>query len=207
MARASTSVLAGGLALFGVGMLGLSFAAVPLYRMFCQATGFDGTPNTEKTRAPGAMNTEAVEVRFDANVSPSLPWKFIADQARLVTVLGQDRMATYSGINTGERVITGVATYNISPEKAARYFHKTACFCFNEQSLKPGERAVFPISFWVDPAIRSDPATRDVRSVTLSYTFFRSIDDAVRNGGLVRAGSHVGGTRVEERGSLSEAQF
>ena len=191
MARRGNAAVAGGLAAFIFGMVGASFAAVPLYRMFCQATGFDGTPQIGAAAAPGA-SSDTIEVRFDANTSPALPWRFTADQTQVVIPLGEDRLASYSGRNTAAQAVTGVATYNVSPEKAARYFHKTACFCFNEQTLAPGQQTSFPLSFWVDPAIRTDPDTRDVRSITLSYTFFRSLDDAARNGGLDRAGPHVG---------------
>lgn len=184
-------LMAGVLAVFIVGMVGVSFAAVPLYRMFCQATGYGGTPQIGEAVAPGG-NGAKIEVRFDANTSPSLPWQFVADRPSVMVALGDEQLASYSGRNRAGQTITGVATYNVSPEKAAVYFHKTACFCFNEQTLTPGQQTSFPLSFWVDPAIRTDPDTRDVHSITLSYTFFRSLDDAARNGGLERAGPHVG---------------
>jgi cytochrome c oxidase assembly protein subunit 11 len=191
MKRANNGVIAGVLVVGIGGMAGLSFAAVPLYRMFCQATGYGGTPQIGASVAPGGTG-QTIEVRFDANTSPSLPWRFTADERVVAVPLGEDRLASYTGANLTKQAITGVATYNVSPEKAARYFHKTACFCFNEQTLTPGQQMSFPLSFWVDPAIRTDPDTRDVRSITLSYTFFRSLDDAARNGGLDRAGPHVG---------------
>lgn len=190
MGRRNT-VLAALLVVFIGGMTGLSFAAVPLYRMFCQATGYNGTPQIGASIAPGG-NGALIEVRFDANTSPSLPWRFTADQPIVHVPLGEDTLASYSGRNQGKQTITGIATYNVSPDKAAQYFHKTACFCFNEQTLTPGQVASFPLSFWVDPAILTDPDTRDVKSITLSYTFFRSLDDAARNGGLDKAGPHVG---------------
>ena len=173
------------------GMLGMSYAAVPLYRMFCQATGYGGTPQIRGAAAPGETAGH-IEIRFDANTSPSLPWRFTPGERVVSVALGQDRLAYYVGLNKGDRPITGLATYNVSPEKAAPFFHKTACFCFNEQTLAPGEEMQFPLSFWVDPAIATNPDTRDVKSITLSYTFFRSLDDAARNGGLERAGPHVG---------------
>ena len=186
------SVLAVGI----FGMLGLSYAAVPLYRIFCQATGYGGTPQIGGPAAPGT-GTGTITVRFDANTSPSLPWRFKPDERSVTIGLGEDRLASYTGRNAGERAITGVATYNVTPEKAAPFFHKTACFCFNEQTLQAGQEMQFPLSFWIDPAIATNPDTRDVKTITLSYTFFRSIDDAARNGGLDRAGPHVGATKVK----------
>jgi cytochrome c oxidase assembly protein subunit 11 len=172
-------------------MVGAGFAAVPLYRMFCQATGFDGTPQLGGAAGPGAT-AGRIEVRFDANTSPELPWRFTPDQRSVTVQLGENRLASYTGLNEAGRSVTGVATYNVTPEKAARYFHKTACFCFDEQTLKPGEQTQFPLAFWVDPAIRDDPNTADIGTITLSYTFFRSLDDAARRGGLADAGPHVG---------------
>jgi cytochrome c oxidase assembly protein subunit 11 len=183
--------LGGALAGCIFGMVGVSFAAVPLYRMFCQATGYNGTPQIGDALAPGRENG-MIEVRFDANTNPQLPWRFVADRQAVTVPLGEEQLASYSGRNLASQPVTGVATYNVTPDKAARYFHKTACFCFNEQTLSAGQGAEFPLSFWVDPKIATDPETRDVRSITLSYTFFRSLDDAARNGGLERAGPHVG---------------
>lgn len=191
MARSRNTLVAGGLASLIVGMAGLSFAAVPLYRMFCQATGYGGTPRIGASTAPGG-NGQTIEVRFDANTAPNLAWRFTADQPVIAATLGEDRLASYSGRNQSAGPVTGVATYNVSPEKAARYFHKTACFCFDEQTLQPNEQVSFPLSFWIDPAIRTDPDTRDVRSITLSYTFFRSLDDAAKSGAAAKAGPHVG---------------
>ena len=172
-------------------MAGLSFAAVPLYRVFCEATGYAGTPQLRGAAGPGATD-RSITVRFNATTSPSLPWRFAPNEAAVTVKLGEDRLASYVGQNRGQQPITGVATYNVTPEKAGRYFHKTACFCFDEQTLTPGQEMQFPLSFWVDPAIADDPDTRDVKTVTLSYTFFRSLDDAARNGGLDKAGPHVG---------------
>ena len=191
MASRRNTLFAGGLAACVMGMVGLSFAAVPLYRMFCQATGYNGTPQIGPALSPG-ISSGRMQVRFDANTSATLPWRFSADLPAVDVALGEEKLATYTGVNMTDRAITGVATYNVTPDKAARYFHKTACFCFNEQTLTPGQKLSFPLSFWVDPAIATDPDTRDVHSITLSYTFFRSIDDAARNGGLDRAGPHVG---------------
>ncbi len=184
-------MIAGGLIAVVVGMVGLSFAAVPLYRVFCAATGYGGTPRIGGPDGPGA-EAGSMTVRFDANTSPNLPWHFAPGEPQVTVKLGEDRLAYYVGRNDATRSVTGVATYNVTPDKVGKYFHKTACFCFNEQTLKPGEDMQFPLSFWVDPEIARDPSTRDVHTITLSYTFFRSLDDAARNGGLDRAGPHVG---------------
>jgi len=189
--RNRNGLLAGGLLACIIGMVGLSFAAVPLYRMFCAATGYAGTPQIGGPAGPGAEGG-SITVRFDANTSPTLPWRFQAGQASVTVPLGEEKLAFYTGRNQTAQAITGVATYNVTPDKVGKYFHKTACFCFNEQTLEPGQEMQFPLSFWVDPAIATDPDTRDVRTITLSYTFFRSLDDAARNGGLDKAGPHVG---------------
>lgn len=196
-------VLAGLLVFFVVGMVGLSFAAVPLYRLFCAATGYGGTPQVGGRAGPGAEGG-AITVRFDANTSPGLPWRFAPGQRSATVALGEERLAYYVGRNEATRAVTGVATYNVTPEKVGKYFHKTACFCFNEQTLSPGQEMQFPLSFWVDPQIATDPATSDVRTITLSYTFFRSLDDAARNGGLDHAGPHVG-PRADAATGLSQA--
>lgn len=189
--KRSNTVLAGGLAATILGMVGLSFAAVPLYRVFCEATGYAGTPQIRGAAGPGAT-AGAMLVRFNANTSPGLKWQFEPGQSEVTTKLGEDRLAFYVGRNQSAQTVTGTATYNVTPEKVGRYFHKTQCFCFDEQTLTPGQQVQFPLSFWVDPAIATDPDTRDVKAITLSYTFFRSLDDAARNGGLDRAGPHVG---------------
>lgn len=197
------SVMAGGLVVFVVGMVGLSFAAVPLYRVFCAATGYGGTPQIGGKAGPGG-NGGSIDVRFDANTSPSLPWHFVPNERSVTVKLGEERLATYEGRNDGAQQISGVATYNVTPDKVGKYFHKTACFCFDEQTLAPGQDMQFPLSFWVDPQIATDPATRDVKTITLSYTFFRSLDDAARNGGLDKAGPHVG-PRADSGAGLSPA--
>ena len=188
-------LIAGGLVAVIGGMAGLSFAAVPLYRMFCEATGYAGTPQLRGAAGPGATE-RSIAVRFNATTSPNLPWRFAPGESAVTVKLGEDRLAFYVGQNRSQQSVTGVATYNVTPEKAGQYFHKTACFCFDEQTLTPGQEMQFPLSFWVDPAIALDPDTRDVTTITLSYTFFRSLDDAARNGNLDKAGPHVG-TRAD----------
>jgi cytochrome c oxidase assembly protein subunit 11 len=192
MAGKRNSLLALGLAGIIAGMTGLSFAAVPLYRIFCAATGYGGTPQIGPAASPGEVNRTIV-VRFNANVNSGMPWQFAPDQTEMRVKLGDEQPASYHARNLAGVPIEGVATYNITPDKAARYFHKTQCFCFSSQTLQPGEEAEFPLSFWVDPAIASDINTQDVTTITLSYTFFHSLNDAARTGVLAKAGPHVGG--------------
>lgn len=182
-----------GLLLAGVvvGMVGLSFAAVPLYRMFCAATGYGGTPQINSA-ASAASSDRSIVVRFDASTSPGLPWQFAPEQPQLRLHLGEEKVAFYSARNEATRPMTGVALYNVTPEKVGRYFHKTACFCFNQQTLAAGQQMQFPVSFWVDPAIATDPNTADVATITLSYTFFHSLADAADTGALASAGPHIG---------------
>ena len=191
--RRANRIVAGLFIAVAVGMVGLSFAAIPLYRMFCAATGYGGTPKIGLAAAPGG-NGKTIHVRFNADINPGLPWAFTANELDVEVALGEDRLAAYTARNKAKSAIAGVALYNVTPEKAAKYFHKTACFCFNQQTLEGGQTMEFPLSFWVDPEIATDPNTRDVQTITLSYTFFRSLDDAEKNGALAKAGPHVGGT-------------
>ncbi|MBP0447418.1 cytochrome c oxidase assembly protein [Roseomonas sp. SSH11] len=181
------------IAAFGTvaGMVGLSFASVPLYDMFCRMTGYNGTVQTGGPAAPGAVERK-VTVRFSANTHPSLPWRFEAAQNAMQVHLGEEGLAFYSAANTAERPVEGVATYNVTPEVVGKYFHKVACFCFDAQTLQPGQSVEMPVSFWVDPAMANDPNTRDIRTITLNYTFFRTLADAERSGALASAGPHVG---------------
>ena len=183
--------LAGVLFVVMLGMVGMSFAAIPLYRLFCSATGYGGTPNIGLAAAPGSSG-ETIRVRFNADINPDLPWTFAPDQVEVSLKLGDEQVAFYHAANKSSRPVTGMALYNVTPEKVGKYFHKTACFCFNKQTLSPKQSMEFPVSFWVDPAIRTDPNTADVKVITLSYTFFRSLDDAAKSGALAKAGPHVG---------------
>jgi cytochrome c oxidase assembly protein subunit 11 len=189
--RRGNLIIASVFTVVALGMVGLSFAAIPLYRAFCAATGYAGTPKIGGASAPGG-NGQTIRVRFNADVNPGLPWTFAPDQLEVTVPLGDDRLATYSARNKAKSAVTGVALYNVTPEKAAKYFHKTACFCFNQQTLEGGQSMEFPLSFWVDPAINTDPNTSDVHEVTLSYTFFRTLEDANKTGALAKAGPHVG---------------
>jgi cytochrome c oxidase assembly protein subunit 11 len=189
--RRPNALLALGLGGVVAGMVGMSFAAVPLYRMFCAATGYGGTPQIGPA-VSASVSEQTVTVRFNADTNPGLPWAFRPEQKQVTLKLGEEQVAFYQARNEAAVPVTGIAIYNVTPEKAAIYFHKTACFCFNQQTLAPGQQMQFPVSFWVDPAIATDPSTRDVTTITLSYTFFHSLDDANRSGKLASAGPHVG---------------
>ncbi len=161
---------AGVMALMVAGMLGLAFASVPLYRMFCELTGFDGTP-LRAERAPGAVAGE-IGVRFDANINPALPWKFEPVQETIRIAPGARTQIFFRATNLTARKTTGSATFNVSPLTAAQYFSKIECFCFTEQTLKGGQSVDMPVVFYVDPEIRKDPDTNHIDEITLSYTFY-----------------------------------
>lgn len=191
------AILGWAVTVVAVGMVGMSFAAIPLYRLFCAATGYGGTPNIGLAAAPGSSG-QSIRVRFNADTNPGLPWTFAPDQREVSLNLGDEQVAFYHAANQSSRAVTGMALYNVTPEKVGKYFHKTACFCFNQQTLSPNQSMEFPVSFWVDPAIHTDPNTSDVKVITLSYTFFRSLDDAAKSGALAKAGPHVGPMSAEE---------
>jgi cytochrome c oxidase assembly protein subunit 11 len=151
-------------------MVGLAFASSPLYRAFCEATGFDGTTQ-RADKAPGAVAGE-IGVRFDANIHPGLPWRFEPEQNTVQIQPGAQTKIFYRAQNLSARAWTGQAVYNVSPEQVGKYFKKIQCFCFSEQTLKPGQSVDMPVIFFVDPKIRQDPDTKDVHEITLSYTFY-----------------------------------
>lgn len=157
-------------ALFVLFMIGLAFASVPLYRIFCQVTGFGGTP-MRADAAPGAVAGQ-VGVRFDANVNGALPWSFKAETTTIKVHPGAKNTVNYIAKNLTARTTTGTATFNVSPAKAGQYFSKIECFCFTEQTLKPGQQVDMPVIFFVDPKIREDESTKDIDEITLSYTFY-----------------------------------
>ena len=173
------------------GMVGVSFAAVPLYDLFCRTTGFGGTPMIGGPAAPGAGEA-LITVRFNANTQPNLPWRFEPSQPSVQLRVGEEGMGFYHARNLSDAPATGISTYNVTPEVVGRYFHKTACFCFEEQTLAPGQELDMPLVFWVDPRIAEDPNTRGIRTITINYTFFRTMADAERAGALANAGAHVG---------------
>jgi cytochrome c oxidase assembly protein subunit 11 len=160
------------LAILGV-MSGLTAASVPLYRVFCKATGFGGTTQTA-TAAPGAVSDKWVWVRFNADVSPDLPWSFAPEQREMRVHPGEQSLALFRATNKADHAITGTATYNVQPDAAGLYFDKVQCFCFTKQTLRPGETAELPVTFFVDPAMMSDRNAKDIAAITLSYTFFQA---------------------------------
>ena len=161
-------------ALFAVagvaGMTGLGWASVPLYRVFCQATGLNGTTQ-RAVAAPGGVGSK-VTIAFDTNVSPDLPWKFEPENHEDVVDVGARDMAFFLATNNSDHPITGTATFNVTPAQAGKYFTKIQCFCFTQQTLSPGETARMPVIFFVDPKMLDDPDTDDIREITLSYTFY-----------------------------------
>ncbi len=189
--RPSNRTLGLTLASIIIGMVGLAFASVPLYRAFCALTGYAGTPQIGASTAPGATR-QLITVRFNANTHPGLAWDFHPVQEQIRLPFGEEHLAFYTARNDAGTPITGVALYNVTPDTVGKYFHKTACFCFNQQTLAAGQQMQFPLSFWVDPAIAKDPDTADIHTITLSYTFFRTLDDAEKSGALAQAGPHVG---------------
>jgi len=155
------------------GMVGLSFASVPLYRLFCQATGFGGTTQ-RAAAAPGAVADALVTVRFDAATAPELGWEFRPLETAVKVHPGEQREVFFRATNRTSETVTGTATYNVTPTKTGIYFDKLQCFCFNAQQLGPGESRDMGVVFFVDPDLLTDPGTRDVRTITLSYTMFRA---------------------------------
>ncbi len=156
-------------------MAGLAYASVPLYRLFCQATGFGGT--TQRVAdAPASPRERWVTISFDGNVDSGLPWDFTPTVKSLRVRLGEIVTVSYLARNHGPRAAVGTATFNVQPDKVGGYFDKIQCFCFSRQELEPGQAAELPVQFYVDPAMADDRQTEDVRNITLSYTFFPAKD-------------------------------
>ena len=159
-------------ALVALAMVGLAYASVPLYRLFCQVTGFAGTTQMRLgASAPGAAAGH-VSVRFDANRSSALPWEFRPEEAHREVRIGERSIAFFTARNLSDRAVTGTATFNVTPTSAGQYFVKVQCFCFTEQRLEPGQEVRMPVIFYVDPKILDDPDARRISEITLSYTFY-----------------------------------
>ena len=156
-----------------VAMAGLSFASVPLYRLFCQATGFGGTTQ-RAAAAPHTVAEAVVTVRFDAETAADLGWEFRPLVPEVRVHPGEEREVFFRATNRGAEQTTGTATYNVTPTKSGIYFDKLQCFCFTAQQLAPGESRDMGVVFFVDPDLLKDPGTSEVRTITLSYTMFRA---------------------------------
>ncbi|RXT53071.1 cytochrome c oxidase assembly protein [Bosea sp. Tri-44] len=154
-------------------MTGLSFAAVPLYNLFCKVTGFAGTPMVG-TAATGKTSERIVSVAFDANVAPALGWRFEAEKTEIRAQVGVTQTVFYKITNTSSRPMTGIATYNVQPNQSGAYFVKIQCFCFTETTLQPGETLEAPVVFYIDPEIELNRELASLKSITLSYTYFPS---------------------------------
>jgi len=164
--------------LVALAMLGLGFAAVPLYRLFCQVTGFAGTTQraTEGQAVDAAQfarsaGAPTISVRFDAEVERGMPWKFVPLQTTQTIQIGERSMALFLAQNNSDKPVTGSATFNVVPEQTGSYFNKIQCFCFTQQTLQPHEAVRMPVIYYVDPKILKDPDTKDIQQITLSYTF------------------------------------
>ena len=153
------------------GMVGLTYASVPLYRLFCQVTGFGGTTQRAESAPAEALN-KMVSVRFDANTSEKLQWAFHPLQGPVKVKFGEQSMAHYEAVNRSGETLTGTAVFNVTPPQAGAYFNKIQCFCFTEQTLEPGQSIEMPVSYFVDPDMLEDPDAAGIKEITLSYTFY-----------------------------------
>jgi cytochrome c oxidase assembly protein subunit 11 len=157
------------------GMIGAAYAAVPLYKLFCQATGFDGTVRKAQA-APTKILDRKVTIRFDANIR-DLPWRFQTLQASQDIRIGDTGLAFFKVTNPTDKPQTGRALYNVVPESAGPYFQKLECFCFSSQTIQPHQTVEFPVVYFVDPQFADDPETKGKNEITLSYTFFPAVED------------------------------
>jgi len=174
-----------------VGMVGMSYAAVPLYRIFCQVTGFGGT--TQRVASASSQTIDRyVNVRFDVNMGPGLPWEVIPTTRVLRLKLGENAIAIYRATNISDKTTIGTSSFNVTPDQAGAFFNKIECFCFTEQKLEPGESAELPVSFFVDPAMATDKDGSVVNDITLSYTFYPVDPAKARNAAKKEPGDQKG---------------
>lgn len=163
------------IALF-ISMILLTLASVPIYNLFCKATGFGGTTQRVNPYVKIKKGSRKIQIEFDANVDRNLPWRFIPKHRTTNVITGENTLIFYESENLSDHDIIGTSVYNVTPLKAGKYFVKIHCFCFEEQLLKAGEKTLMPVSFFIDPAIETDPEMQDVDSITLSYSFFKVRD-------------------------------
>ena len=160
------------------GMVGLAFASVPLYQLFCSVTGYGGTTQVGSSDSGyGVASNRTFTVQFDANVTKKMPWDFKPVQREVRVKIGEEKLAFYEARNTSDQTITGTASFNVTPYKVAEYFTKVECFCFTEQTLKPGEVVSMPVSFFIDSEILEEENVNEVKTITLSYTFYPSVKE------------------------------
>jgi len=172
-------IVAGACGVFVACMVGAAFAAVPFYNWFCRTTGFGGTPQiAEKSAGPVQVLDRTIYIRFDSNVAPGLPWLFQPEQNEIKLRIGEVATVHYKVINEAARTITAQAAYNVSPPTVGGYFTKINCFCFTQQTMKPGETREMTVVFYVDPSIVKDHDQDDLNTITLSYTFYRQAEPA-----------------------------
>ena len=169
----------------GMFMLSLSYAAVPLYDIFCRVTGFGGTTQIASS-APGSTGHPNINIRFESNITDSLNWDFYSKTKTVKIPMGEEKTIYYFAKNLSDEPIVGTATFNVTPAKAGQYFMKIDCFCFVEQLLNPGESMNMPVTFFIDPDLYKDENVQEVNEITLSYTFMKSMDQS----------------KVEEQGKL-----
>ena len=164
------------LAGFAVGMIALSFGIVPLYKIFCQVTGYGGTTQ-QAIAMPDQVFDREVQIRFNSDVAEDLPWTFRPSQKEVRLNVGESGLAFYRAVNHSDKSVTGMAIYNVTPLKAGQYFTKVDCFCFTEQVLEAGQVVDMPVTFFIDPEFMDDPDMEDVQTITLSYTFYNQSDE------------------------------
>lgn len=185
-------------------MIGSAFALVPYYDAFCRAIGIGGDPQIVAENATQIID-RPITVRFDANTDPQLDWRFKPSQPSVTMNLGETVTIHYTATNLADHPTTGTATFNVTPDKIGQYFNKIECFCFQEQTLAPGQSVEMGVTFFVDPALASDELTEEVKTITLSYTFFRSKDGApVEDSAALERGKIE--TNEVERASLDVAE-
>ncbi len=156
------------------GMIGLSFASVPLYKLFCAVTGYDGTPKIDPNASADHISDQKVTVRFNADVAQGMPWTFRPENKPVTLNIGEKTLVSFYARNNSSEAMTGTALFNVLPERVGQYFHKTQCFCFGKQMLPPKGEVHMPVQFFVDPKILEDEDARNIKTITLSYTFFKA---------------------------------